>query len=166
VGRPPAAGLFLQTGQPRQGETLAPLADDLARGIETRGDDLMGEAGGGEEHDLGANYIALRPRIPSCPGLEFLALGATPSDDKRARPRQRRALPRNKSSPESGGSASVIYVIVFMKSRTKPFPSTLELNGHPPRVAHNRTDPRVRKVPCPLNKREPIEHVLREFGKI
>ena len=42
----------------------------------------------------------------------------------------------------------------------------LELNGQTPRIAHNRIDPRERKVPCPPNKREPIERVLREFGKI
>jgi hypothetical protein len=42
----------------------------------------------------------------------------------------------------------------------------LELNGRPPRVAHNRINPNLRKVPCPPDKREPIEHVLREFGKI
>jgi hypothetical protein len=42
----------------------------------------------------------------------------------------------------------------------------LELNGGTPRVAHNRIDPKLRQVPCPPNKRNPIEHVLRELGKI
>jgi hypothetical protein len=52
--------LFLETGQPRQGETLAPLADDLARGIQTRGDDFIGEAVCGEEDDFGADHISIR----------------------------------------------------------------------------------------------------------
>jgi hypothetical protein len=42
----------------------------------------------------------------------------------------------------------------------------LELNGQTPRIAHNRIDPRARKVPCPPDKRVPIERVLRELGKI
>jgi len=60
AGGPPAAGLLLQTRQPCQRETLAPLADDLARGIQTRGDDIIGEACGGKEDDLGTNYITVR----------------------------------------------------------------------------------------------------------
>jgi hypothetical protein len=42
----------------------------------------------------------------------------------------------------------------------------LELNGHPPRRAHNRTDPNVRQKPCPPDKRPLIERELRFFGRI
>jgi hypothetical protein len=39
----------------------------------------------------------------------------------------------------------------------------LELNGKPPRVAANRTDPRTRQVPCPAEKRPGIERCLRHY---
>ena len=42
----------------------------------------------------------------------------------------------------------------------------LELNGQKLRPAHNRKDKTKREVPCPPNKRKPIERVLRELKKI
>jgi hypothetical protein len=41
-----------------------------------------------------------------------------------------------------------------------------ELNGLSPRTAYNRTNARVRQVPCPLDKREPIERCMRRLGVI
>jgi hypothetical protein len=40
-------------------EALAPLADDLARRIQTSGDDVIGQSLGGEQDDLGADDIAI-----------------------------------------------------------------------------------------------------------
>jgi len=39
----------------------------------------------------------------------------------------------------------------------------LELNGQHLRPAHNRKDRSTRRVPCPPDKRKPIERVLREL---
>ncbi|MGH9385501.1 MAG: hypothetical protein ACRD2N_14565 [Vicinamibacterales bacterium] len=44
AGAVPASRLFLQTGQALLEETLAPLADDLARRIEPGGDDIVAQA--------------------------------------------------------------------------------------------------------------------------
>jgi hypothetical protein len=42
----------------------------------------------------------------------------------------------------------------------------LELNGCPPRVAHNRISPNVRQRPCPPDKRPAIELALRKLGRL
>jgi hypothetical protein len=39
---------------------VAPFADDLARRIETGGDDVVAEPLGGEQDDLRANNISIR----------------------------------------------------------------------------------------------------------
>jgi hypothetical protein len=41
-------------------KSLAPLADDLARRIEASRDDLIGEALGREQDDLGADDLSIR----------------------------------------------------------------------------------------------------------
>jgi hypothetical protein len=43
-----------------QAESLAPFADDLAGRVQSGGEDLVREALGREEDDLGANYVAIR----------------------------------------------------------------------------------------------------------
>src|SRR5947209_8161764 len=42
----------------------------------------------------------------------------------------------------------------------------LELNGCPPRIAHNRINPNTRKRPCPPAKRTAIERALRQLGHL
>jgi len=42
----------------------------------------------------------------------------------------------------------------------------LELNGQVLRPAPNRKDRAARQVPCPLDKRTPIERALRELKRI
>jgi len=60
AGWGPASRLFLQTGQALLEEALAPLADDLARRIEPRGDDIVAQALGREQDDLGADDVTIR----------------------------------------------------------------------------------------------------------
>jgi hypothetical protein len=60
AGRTPAARSFLQTRESLLEEPLAPLADDLARGIEPGSNLLIGEAPCGVEHDSRTNYISIR----------------------------------------------------------------------------------------------------------
>src|SRR4030095_16248609 len=52
AGRPPASRQFLESGQSVPPEAFPPLADDLARQIETRGDDVIGQALGSEEKHI------------------------------------------------------------------------------------------------------------------
>ena len=54
---------FLKAIQAVFEEALAPEADDLAAGVEALGDEAIGEALGGEEHHLGADYLEIRQRI-------------------------------------------------------------------------------------------------------
>lgn len=60
AGWAPAAGLFVQPGEAFKEESVPPLADDLARGIESRRDDVVSDALGGEQDDLGADDISIR----------------------------------------------------------------------------------------------------------
>jgi hypothetical protein len=60
AGWAPAAGLFVQPGETFKEEPVPPLADDLARCIESRRDDVVSDVLGGEQDDLGANDISIR----------------------------------------------------------------------------------------------------------
>jgi hypothetical protein len=55
-----ASGLLFQSGQALFEETLAPLADNLAGGIETARDVVVGEPLGGVEDDSGTDNISIR----------------------------------------------------------------------------------------------------------
>lgn len=59
LGGTPAARLFLQAGEALFEEAFAPFADDLARGVQPRGDGVIVEALGGVENDLGADDISI-----------------------------------------------------------------------------------------------------------
>src|SRR2546425_4275842 len=59
AGRSPAPRQFLEARQPMPPETLSPLADDLARQIETCGDDVIGHALGGEQHQLRTDDVSI-----------------------------------------------------------------------------------------------------------
>lgn len=60
AGCPPASRLFLKAGQAFVKEAVAPFADDLARRIESGGDDIVAESFGGEQDDLRADDIPIR----------------------------------------------------------------------------------------------------------
>jgi hypothetical protein len=55
-----ATCLLFESRQALFMEALTPLADDLPRRIEPRGDDVVGEALGGIEDDLGTDHIPIR----------------------------------------------------------------------------------------------------------
>ena len=74
AGWAPASRLFLEAGQSLGTEPLAPLADDLARGIQARCDDVIGETLGGERDDLRPDDRPIRRRISSPPCTELLPL--------------------------------------------------------------------------------------------
>ena len=59
AGLAPAARFILEDGQAGQAESLAPLADNLARSVESRGDHIVGEALGGKKDDLGADDFTI-----------------------------------------------------------------------------------------------------------
>jgi hypothetical protein len=60
AGLAPAARFALEAGQTGQAESLAPLADDLARSVESGSDDIVGGALGRKKDDLGPNHISIR----------------------------------------------------------------------------------------------------------
>src|SRR6516164_11429851 len=60
AGLTPASRFILEAGQASQTEALAPLADDLAWRVESRGNYIIGEALGGQQDDFGANDITIR----------------------------------------------------------------------------------------------------------
>jgi hypothetical protein len=57
------AGTFLEPGQTLLEEAFAPHAYDLAAGIETSGDLVVGQALSGEQNHLGAKHLEVRQRI-------------------------------------------------------------------------------------------------------
>jgi hypothetical protein len=56
----PDARSFFQACDTFAEEPLAPLADNLAWGIQACSDLIVVEPGGCVQHDLGSNYIAIR----------------------------------------------------------------------------------------------------------
>jgi hypothetical protein len=60
AGCPPASRLFLKAGHAVFKEPVAPFADDLARCIETGGDDIVAEPLGSEQDDLRADNVSIR----------------------------------------------------------------------------------------------------------
>jgi hypothetical protein len=60
AGCPPASRRFLKAGHAVFKEAVAPFADDLARRIETGGDDIIAEPLGGEQDNLRADHISIR----------------------------------------------------------------------------------------------------------
>ena len=67
--RSAATSVLFETGKAHFVETLTPLADDLAWGVESGSDDIVCQAIGGVEDDFGADDITIRRRIFSCNGL-------------------------------------------------------------------------------------------------
>jgi hypothetical protein len=60
AGCPPAPRLFLKAGYSVVEETVTPFADDLARGIESRRDEIVAEPVGGQQDDLRADDVSIR----------------------------------------------------------------------------------------------------------
>jgi hypothetical protein len=60
AGWTPAARLLVEAREAVLEEAMAPLADDLSRHIQAGADLVVAEAGGREEHDLGADDITIR----------------------------------------------------------------------------------------------------------
>ena len=56
----PSSGLVLEAGQAGQAESFAPLAHDLARGVQACGDDLVGDPLAGHQDHSGADDLAIR----------------------------------------------------------------------------------------------------------
>lgn len=52
-------------------EPFTPQADDLAAGVETSGDLVVGQALGGKENHLGADHFEIRQRILGGAAVEF-----------------------------------------------------------------------------------------------
>jgi len=73
---------------------------------------------------------------------------------------------------QTGGMATYKDVQKLVKVQAGFVPETcwiahvLELNGFPPRVAHNRISSSTRKRPCPPDKRPAIECALRKLGRL
>src|SRR5213594_754082 len=59
AGRPPAPRLFLEARHSVPPEAFSPLADDLARQIEARGDDVIGHALGSEPNQFRADDVSI-----------------------------------------------------------------------------------------------------------
>jgi len=59
-GGTPAPRLRLQARESREGESLAPLADNLARRIQASSDNVVGETFRGEQYDLRSDHITIR----------------------------------------------------------------------------------------------------------
>jgi len=60
AGCAPASRLFLKAGHSVFKETVAPFADDLARCIESRGDEIVAESLGGQQDNLRADDVTIR----------------------------------------------------------------------------------------------------------
>jgi hypothetical protein len=64
--RSPAARLLLEPGQSFDVKAPPPLADDLARRVETRGYDVISQALACQEYNLGPDDVTIRRRILPC----------------------------------------------------------------------------------------------------
>jgi len=60
AGWAPAARLLVEAREAVLKEAMTPLADDLPWRIQARADLVITEAGGSQEHDLGADDITIR----------------------------------------------------------------------------------------------------------
>src|SRR5713101_2022968 len=74
VGGSAAPRLRLEAGKPREGKSLAPLADDLARSVQVSSDDVVGEPFRRKQHDLGSDHITIRRRVLAHLSLQQSAL--------------------------------------------------------------------------------------------
>jgi len=59
AGWPPAPGLLVQPSEAFEEEAVPPFADDLARRVEAPCDDVVADAFGREQNDLGADDFSI-----------------------------------------------------------------------------------------------------------
>jgi hypothetical protein len=116
--RPADARLIFQPGQPVDVETLAPLADDLARRIQANANDIVRQPLAGQQHDLGPDHRSIGRPISARPPDQLRAFPSRQLDEKRAVPRH--DVPPAKDCPlRFACPMSTKYVTVFMKLGTK-----------------------------------------------
>jgi len=60
AGWAPASRLLIEARKTFVKEPVAPLADNLPRGIQARRDDVIGQALGGQEDELGPDDVSIR----------------------------------------------------------------------------------------------------------
>src|SRR6516225_9370212 len=60
LGGSAAPRFGFQARKPREGKSLAPFADNLARSVQTSSDNVVGESFGGEQHDLRSDHVTIR----------------------------------------------------------------------------------------------------------
>jgi hypothetical protein len=60
AGWPPASWLLVEAREALLEEAVAPLADNLPWGIQTRRDDIVGQALGGQQDQLRTDDVAIR----------------------------------------------------------------------------------------------------------
>jgi hypothetical protein len=60
AGWTPAPRLLIEAREAVVEEAMPPLTDDLAGRVHARADLVVAQAGGGEEHDFGADDITIR----------------------------------------------------------------------------------------------------------
>ncbi len=84
AGCAPASWLFVQARQALVEEPLPPFADDLTLQTEARRDEVVSQAGGGQEDNLGANDVPIRRRILPRPLFEGRSFFATERNGERA----------------------------------------------------------------------------------
>src|SRR5262249_41297027 len=82
AGWAPASRCFLQTCQAIIEKALSPFADDLTREVQTRGDDIVPEAGRCQENDFRAHDVSIRRRISARRCFQRSAFFATERDEK------------------------------------------------------------------------------------
>ena len=98
---------------------LPPFADDLAREVKTRGDDIVPQIGRGEKDDLRAYHVSIRRRILARNCLESRPLVASERDEKRTPPGHSRRSVAERNVPQHLAEYNKKYVTVIMKSSTK-----------------------------------------------
>ena len=113
------AGEFLQPAESFVKEALAPLADDLAAGIQTGGNFIVGDAFGGQENHLGAKDLKVWQRILCGASIQLLLFIRAEHDPERAFSWHIiGGLTTDPGYATDTGKTPDKYVIVFTKSPT------------------------------------------------
>jgi len=60
AGWAPASRLLIEAGEALVEETVAPLADNLSRGIQARRDDIVGQPPGRQQDELRSDDVSIR----------------------------------------------------------------------------------------------------------
>ena len=98
-------------------EAFSPLADDLSRQAQALSDDLVLQAIGGEEDELGTDDLEVRRRIFACHRLELLPLAVREENREGATSRHLHLLSESEDNRISSWGQRK-YVIVVVKLPT------------------------------------------------